>query len=131
MNSHRCDSRRHDILWRYNVNKYRAMRGNRSELAPARKSPRCPVNIPYIAYKVNLRVFFLSSFLFRDARLAASKLSGPVNGDECYFWRTTGCYFEDKCRFRHLPASKGIDLKKVEAKYGGKLRVTPPGTDSA
>lgn len=66
-----------------------------------------------------------------DARLTASKLSGPVNGDECYFWRTTGCYFEDKCRFRHLPASKGIDLKKVEAKYGGKLRVTPPGTDSA
>ena len=63
---------------------------------------------------------------FRDFRSAAQKLSGPVNGDECYFWRTTGCYFADKCRFRHVPENKGVDLKKVEAKYGGKLRVTQP-----
>ncbi|XP_074613520.1 uncharacterized protein LOC141873405 [Acropora palmata] len=61
-----------------------------------------------------------------DPRLAASKLSGPVNGDECYFWRTTGCYFAEKCKFKHVPESKGVDLRKVEAKYGGKLRVTPP-----
>ena len=40
------DSRRHNILWWYHVNKYRAMRGNRSELAPGRKSPRCHVNPP-------------------------------------------------------------------------------------
>ena len=42
--SHRGDSRRHDILWWYLVNKYRAIRGNRSqrsELALARKSLRC------------------------------------------------------------------------------------------
>ena len=39
-------SRRHNILWWYHVNKYRAMRGNRSELAPGRKSPRCHVNTP-------------------------------------------------------------------------------------
>ena len=45
-NSRRGDSRRHDILWWYDVNKYRAMRGNRSELAPAQKSPRCHVNTP-------------------------------------------------------------------------------------
>ena len=32
------DTRRHDILWWYHVNKYRAMRGNRSELAPGWKS---------------------------------------------------------------------------------------------
>ena len=32
------DSRRHDILWWYHVNKYRAMRSNRSEVAPGRKS---------------------------------------------------------------------------------------------
>lgn len=61
-----------------------------------------------------------------DFRSAAQKLSGPVNGDECYFWRTTGCYFADKCRFRHVQENKGVDLKRVEAKYGGKLRVTPP-----
>ena len=44
VNSRWGDSRRHDIL--YHVNKCRAMRGNRSELAPARKSPRCHVNTP-------------------------------------------------------------------------------------
>ena len=37
--SRRCDSRRHDILWWYHVNKGKAMGGNRSELAPAQKSP--------------------------------------------------------------------------------------------
>ena len=42
---------RHDILWWYHVNKCRALRGNRSELAPARKSPRCHVNTPF---KLNL-----------------------------------------------------------------------------
>ena len=31
VNSCRSDSRRHDILWRYDVNKCRAMRGNRSD----------------------------------------------------------------------------------------------------
>ena len=46
MNSRRCDSRRHGILWWYHVNKCRAMRGNQSELAPAWKSPRCHVNTP-------------------------------------------------------------------------------------
>lgn len=66
------------------------------------------------------------AFCSRDLKQSMSKLSGPVNGDECYFWRTTGCYFADKCRFRHVPESKGVDLKRVEAKYGGKLRVTTP-----
>ena len=48
VNSRRGDSRRHDILWWYHVNKCRAMRGNRSELASGRKSPPCYVNTPYI-----------------------------------------------------------------------------------
>ena len=46
MNTRRCDSLRCYFLWWYHVNKYRAMRGNRSELAPVWKSPRCLVNIP-------------------------------------------------------------------------------------
>ena len=46
VNSRRGDSRRHDILWWYHVNKYRAMRGNQSELAPAWKSLRRHVNTP-------------------------------------------------------------------------------------
>ena len=44
VNSRRGNSRWHDILWWYHVNKYRATRGNRFELAPPRKSPRCHVN---------------------------------------------------------------------------------------
>ena len=46
VNSRRGDPRRRDILWWCHVNKYRAMRANRSKLAPARKSPRCHVNTP-------------------------------------------------------------------------------------
>ena len=46
VNSRRGDLRRHDILWWYHVNKCRAMRGNRSELTPEKKSPRCHVNTP-------------------------------------------------------------------------------------
>ncbi len=38
------------------------------------------------------------------------KKPGPVNGTECYYWRTTGCSFGAKCRYDHLPNSKGIDL---------------------
>ena len=44
VNSRRGDSRRHDFLWWYHVNKCRAMRVNRGELVAARKSPRCHVN---------------------------------------------------------------------------------------
>ncbi|XP_063232896.1 uncharacterized protein LOC134536833 [Bacillus rossius redtenbacheri] len=40
-----------------------------------------------------------------------AKSYGPVNGDECYFWRTSGCAFGDKCRFRHAKENKGIDIK--------------------
>lgn len=40
-----------------------------------------------------------------------TKASGPVNGNECYFWRTTGCSYGDKCRNAHIPAHKGIDRK--------------------
>ena len=46
VNSRWGDSRRHGILWWYHVNKCRAMRGNRSELTPGRKSPRCHINTP-------------------------------------------------------------------------------------
>ena len=40
------DSRWHDILWRYHVNKCRAMRRNRSELTLARKLP--PVSCKHL-----------------------------------------------------------------------------------
>ncbi|XP_029594592.1 RNA-binding protein SGN1-like [Salmo trutta] len=31
----------------------------------------------------------------------------PINGDECFFWRTTGCFYGDKCRFKHKPDQRG------------------------
>ena len=40
VNSRRGDSRRHNILWWYHVNKYRVMKGNRNELAPGRLESR-------------------------------------------------------------------------------------------
>jgi len=40
-----------------------------------------------------------------------NRVTGPVNGNECYFWRTTGCQFATGCRFRHVPEHKGIDRK--------------------
>ena len=39
VNSRRGDSCPRDILWWYHVNKYRPMRGNRSELAPGESRP--------------------------------------------------------------------------------------------
>ena len=69
VNSRRGDSRRHDIFWWYHVNKYRAMRGNRSELAPGRKSPRCHVNTPLILMYGHLnRLVSLKHFCWREAR---------------------------------------------------------------
>ncbi|XP_065919574.1 uncharacterized protein [Dysidea avara] len=38
-----------------------------------------------------------------------SKKTGPVNGNECYFWRTTGCHFGRKCHYKHIPQHRGID----------------------
>ena len=48
VNSRRGDSHRHDILWWYHVNKYSAIRGNRSELALGQMSPWCHVNTPFV-----------------------------------------------------------------------------------
>ena len=61
---------------------------------------------------------------------STSKVTGPVNGDECYFWRTSGCAFGDKCKYAHVPGNKAVDLKKVEAKYGGRLRLQNPNVKS-
>ncbi|KAH8018438.1 hypothetical protein HPB51_006336 [Rhipicephalus microplus] len=45
-----------------------------------------------------------------------AKLSGPVNGNECYFWRTTGCIFGDDCYYEHIPCNRGIDWKMQRTK---------------
>lgn len=45
----------------------------------------------------------------QPAGAAGPRRRGPVNGDECYFWRTTGCHFEDRCRYKHIPENRGKD----------------------
>ncbi|KAJ8284696.1 hypothetical protein COCON_G00035460 [Conger conger] len=42
---------------------------------------------------------------------AGPRRRGPINGNECYFWRTTGCHFGDKCRYKHIPEQQGRDRK--------------------
>ncbi|XP_028823628.1 tetratricopeptide repeat protein 31 [Denticeps clupeoides] len=53
----------------------------------------------------------ISSTLPQTPAAYGSRRRGPVNGDECYFWRTTGCHFGDKCRYKHIPDHKGKDRK--------------------
>ena len=56
VNSRRGDSRRHDILCWYHVNKCRAIRGNRSELTPAWKLPpvSCKQPLRHSCYTCNI-----------------------------------------------------------------------------
>ncbi|XP_035212919.1 hsc70-interacting protein-like isoform X2 [Stegodyphus dumicola] len=42
----------------------------------------------------------------------APKTQGSMPGDECYFWRTTGCIYGEHCRYRHVKEHEGIDKKK-------------------
>ena len=59
VNSHQGYLCQHDILWWYHVNKYRAMRGNWSELAPGRKLPQCHVNTPLHVFLMYCNWLFL------------------------------------------------------------------------
>ena len=61
VNSHRGNSHRHYILWQYHVNKYRAVRGNRSELAPV------PHKHP-LSYNFNKFLFDVSGNLSKRGR---------------------------------------------------------------
>ncbi|XP_056264913.1 uncharacterized protein LOC130189923 isoform X2 [Pseudoliparis swirei] len=35
----------------------------------------------------------------------------PINGDECFYWRTSGCFYGDACRFKHTADQRGRDKK--------------------
>uniref|UniRef100_A0A671QKR7 Tetratricopeptide repeat protein 31-like n=1 Tax=Sinocyclocheilus anshuiensis TaxID=1608454 RepID=A0A671QKR7_9TELE len=45
----------------------------------------------------------------QPAGAAGPRRRGPINSDECYFWRTTGCHFGDRCRYKHIPDHRGKD----------------------
>ena len=64
----------------------------------------------------NTNINMITVYIFH--RFVFFLRSGPVNGDECYFWRTTGCVFGSKCRFRHVTKNKGIDMSSVTHKVG-------------
>ena len=70
VNSRQGDSCRHDILWWYHVNKYRAMRGNWNELAPGRKSPRC--HTPPYMYTVCKLFHYFCPLLPTDKKINGS-----------------------------------------------------------
>ncbi|KAG7217892.1 hypothetical protein INR49_020794 [Caranx melampygus] len=40
-----------------------------------------------------------------------SRRRAPLNGDECIYWRTTGCIHGDRCRFKHIPDQQGRNRK--------------------
>lgn len=45
------------------------------------------------------------------AAAPAKKLTGPVGDGECFFWRAMECYYGANCKYKHIPANKGIDKK--------------------
>ncbi|KAM8923941.1 tetratricopeptide repeat protein 31 isoform 2-T2 [Pelodytes ibericus] len=46
-----------------------------------------------------------------EAQMISSKKKGTAKSSECYYWRSNGCSFGDKCRYRHIPENKGVDKK--------------------
>ena len=64
--SRRGDWRRRDILWWYHVNKYKAMRGNWSELAPGRKST--PVSCRHPLTEERIKMVGLRNLLSVEKR---------------------------------------------------------------
>lgn len=47
----------------------------------------------------------------KNNQINNNRPKGPINGDECYFYRTTGCVFGDSCKFKHISKNKGVDRK--------------------
>ncbi|XP_018080768.1 tetratricopeptide repeat protein 31 isoform X2 [Xenopus laevis] len=46
-----------------------------------------------------------------ESGLISSKRKGTSKVSECYYWRSSGCSFGDKCRYKHIPENKGVDKK--------------------
>ncbi|XP_076584859.1 uncharacterized protein LOC143319633 isoform X1 [Chaetodon auriga] len=47
----------------------------------------------------------------QSAAAAGSRRCAPIDGDVCFYWRTTGCFYGDKCRFKHIPDQQGRDKR--------------------
>lgn len=61
-------------------------------------------------------------------RLAScrSRRCTPIDGDKCFYWQTSGCFYGDKCRFQHIPGQQGRDSKPWPSLQ--KTRVQRPPT---
>ncbi|XP_074546508.1 uncharacterized protein LOC141805362 isoform X2 [Halichoeres trimaculatus] len=75
----------------------------------------------------SIRVFherFCAFVNFKNANMAATALEklqvcgggrsrgcAPIDGDKCFYWQTTGCFYGDKCCFKHIPERQGRDKK--------------------
>ncbi|XP_075948143.1 uncharacterized protein LOC142950129 [Anarhichas minor] len=47
----------------------------------------------------------------QSSAAAGSRRCAPISGDECFYWQTTGCFYGDKCRFKHVADQQGRDKK--------------------
>lgn len=47
----------------------------------------------------------------QNSAATGSRRRVATNGDECFYWRTTGCDYGVKCRFKHIPDQQGRDKK--------------------
>ncbi|XP_034394397.1 hsp70-Hsp90 organizing protein 1-like isoform X2 [Cyclopterus lumpus] len=47
----------------------------------------------------------------QSSAATGSRRCVPINGDQCFYWRTTGCFYGDSCRFKHIPDQRGRDKK--------------------
>ena len=66
----------------------------------------------YDSHVGNLFNLFIFFFQF-----SGPKKTVAPNTNECYFWRTTGCYFGENCHYLHIKKNRGIDLKVSRSKY--------------
>ena len=104
VNSRRGDSRRHDILWWYHVNKCRATRGNRSELAPGRKSPppvscKHPLKHWISIYRYwSINMYALSTGYMQKVLSVFESLPVIIPQSWCILWP----YPDPKCMFSFI-----------------------------
>ncbi|XP_041789978.1 stress-induced-phosphoprotein 1-like isoform X2 [Chelmon rostratus] len=47
----------------------------------------------------------------QSSAAAGSRRCVPIDGDVCFYWRTTGCFYGDKCLFKHIPDQQGQDKR--------------------
>ncbi|KAJ8365321.1 hypothetical protein SKAU_G00141520 [Synaphobranchus kaupii] len=82
------------------------------EIENTRLVIRYPDHRPQRAPPSPLRIApCVAALVSQQTAVAGPRRRGPIDGNECYFWRTTGCHFGEKCRYKHIPERQGRDRK--------------------